>query len=153
MVSPVPKHLRTEDEHAGIPRRLRDHVDDLRIDRTNGVDVPGAGSHRAKYAAGLATKLIEMSETFSVGDPMCGTGMLAWETGRKVALNDIDPGMGKFLKPLTKWGCEASYVPATEIKWRRDMCIFSPPLLPAHGPLPAKRPRRPKARPRGWLPR
>lgn len=130
MVSPVPKHLRTDDEHRSIPRGLREHNVDLKVDRTNGVDVPGSGAHRAKYAPGLATALVEMANGYSVGDPMAGTGMLAWETGKQVALNDIDPGMGKFLKPLSKFGCEASHVPATEIKWQRDMCIFSPPYYP-----------------------
>lgn len=130
MVSPVPKHLRSDDEHADIPRRLRDHVVDLTVDRVNGVDVPGSGAHRAKYAPGLATALLELADTSSVGDPMCGTGMLAWETGRKAILNDIDPGMRAFLQPLTKWGCEATYVPASQIQWRRKVCIFSPPYYP-----------------------
>lgn len=61
---------------------------------------------------------------------MCGTGMLAWETGKPVALNDIDPSMRGFLDPLTRWGCEATYVPAIEISWHRDVCVFSPPYYP-----------------------
>lgn len=130
MVSPVPKHLRTDAEHDSIPGRLLDHIVDLAVDRSNGVDVPGSGRHRAKYAPGLATTLLELAGTRSIGDPMCGTGMLSWETGLPAALNDIDPGMKSFLNPLTKWGCSASYVPATEIRWRRKVCIFSPPYYP-----------------------
>lgn len=61
---------------------------------------------------------------------MCGTGMLSWETGIAAALNDIDPSMQAFLKPLSKWGCDVSYSPATEITWKRDVCIFSPPYYP-----------------------
>lgn len=130
MVSPVPKHLRTDNEHAAIPARLRDHVVDLSVDRTNGVDVPGSGRHRAKFAPGLATELVRLAGTADIGDPMCGTGMLAWETGNPAALNDIDPGMKGFLKPLAKWGCETGHVPATEITWQRECCIFSPPYYP-----------------------
>lgn len=130
MVSPVPKHLRTDDDHAAVPKRLRDHVIDLHVDRTNGVDVPGSGRHRAKFSPGLATVLHGMAGSDSIGDPMCGTGMLAWETGKVAALNDIDPGMRAFLKPLSKWGCETSCVPATEIAWKRVVCIFSPPYYP-----------------------
>lgn len=130
MVSPVPKHLRTDDEHAAIPERLRYHVVDLQVDRHNGVDVPGSGAHRAKYAAGLATALLELARSKDIGDPMCGTGMLSWETGKHAALNDIDPGMGKFLKPLSKWGCEVTHRPASEIGWQREVCIFSPPYYP-----------------------
>lgn len=128
MVSPVPKHLRTDDEHAGIP--LRDHVITLKVDASDGVNVPGSGAHRAKFAPGLSTVLMELAGTKSVGDPMCGTGMLAWETGVPVALNDIDPGMRVFTTPLRKWGCEITHVPATKIKWRRDVCVFSPPYYP-----------------------
>lgn len=130
MVSPVPKHLRTEAEHAAIPARMRDHVVDLKVDRQAGVDVPGSGAHRAKYAAGLATVLAELARSKDIGDPMCGTGMLAWETGKSAALNDIDPGMGKFLKPLSKWGCEVTHKPASKIEWQREVCIFSPPYYP-----------------------
>lgn len=130
MVSPVPKHLRTDDEHAGISARLLDHVVDLKVDRQNGVDVPGSGAHRAKFAPGLATALLELARSKDVGDPMCGTGMLSWETGQKAALNDIDPGMRVFLKPLTKWGCEVSHKPASKISWQREVCIFSPPYYP-----------------------
>lgn len=130
MVSPVPKHLRTDDEHASIPMALRDHVTDLKVNRANGVDVPGSGAHRAKFAAGLATELLALASSNSIGDPMCGTGMLAWETGKVAALNDIDPGMRTFLRPLAKWGCETTCAPATEIKWKRNVCIFSPPYYP-----------------------
>lgn len=130
MVSPVPKHLRTNDEHSGIAGELREHIVDLVVDRSYGVEVPGSGRHRAKFAPGLASALLNLAGTSSVGDPMAGTGMLAWETGKPAALNDIDPSMRAFLKPLTRWGCEATYAPATEIKWRREACIFSPPYYP-----------------------
>lgn len=126
MVSPVPKHLRTDDEYATIPGALLDHCVDLDIDRSKGVNVPGIGAHRAKYAPGLATMLLALAGTDDVGDPMCGTGTLARETGKPVALNDIDPTMSQFW-PLE---CQASVGPATEIKWRRDVCIFSPPYYP-----------------------
>jgi hypothetical protein len=130
MVSPVPRHLRTSEEHRSIARQLRDHIVDLEIDRADGIDVPGSGRHRAKFAPGLSTVLFEMAGTASVGDPMCGTGMLAWEVGKEIALNDIDPSMGCFMRPLSKWGCETTYLPATEIEWRREVCIFSPPYYP-----------------------
>lgn len=130
MVSPVPKHLRADDEYASIPIALLDHRNNLAVDPTNGVKVPGSGAHRAKYAPGLATALMALVGTDSVGDPMCGTGTLARETGKCVALNDIDRGMEKFLSPLAAKGCEVTYGPATEIKWRREVCIFSPPYYP-----------------------
>jgi hypothetical protein len=130
MVSPVPKHLRTDDEHGSIPAHLSQHVIDLNVNRGDGVVVPGSGAHRAKYAPGLATVLMEIAKTTDVGDPMAGTGMLAWETGRPVALNDIDPGMGQFLHPLSRWGCQVTNLPATEIRWQREVCIFSPPYYP-----------------------
>jgi hypothetical protein len=130
MVSPVPKHLRTDAEHASIPDRLRDHVVDLKVNRSHGIDVPGSGAHRAKYAPGLATQLLKLAGTEDIGDPMCGTGMLAWETGLPIMLNDIDPNMTRFLKPLSRFGAEVSYRPATEIEWRCEVCIFSPPYYP-----------------------
>jgi hypothetical protein len=130
MVSPVPKHLRADDEYDAIADELRDHRYGLEVDRSKGVDVPGIGAHRAKYAPGLATALLALAGTDDVGDPMCGTGPLARETGKPVALNDIDLGMAKFLTPLADQGCEISYGPATEIKWRREVCIFSPPYYP-----------------------
>jgi hypothetical protein len=130
MVSPVPKHLRREDEYAGIPDGLLDHVINMNVDRSHGVDVPGIGAHRAKYAPGLATALLRLAGTDNVGDPMAGTGTLARETGLPLALNDIDPGMLQFLNPLAEIGCEVSCKPATEITWRRDVCVFSPPYYP-----------------------
>lgn len=132
MVSPVPKHLRTDAEHATIRACLREHVVDLKVDRRNGVDVPGSGAHRAKFAAGLSTVLYELAGSEHIGDPMCGTGMLSWENGRAMALNDINPTMERFLKPLTKWGCEVRYEPASTLEWDRDVevCIFSPPYYP-----------------------
>lgn len=130
MTSPVPKHLRTPEEHEAIDKALRDHVCDLRVDKARGVSIPGSGSHRAKFAPGLATELIRLAGSESIGDPMAGTGMLAWETGLPVALNDIDPGMAKFMEPLRKRGCHITYRPATEIRWKRDVCIFSPPYYP-----------------------
>lgn len=129
MVSPVPKHLRTDDEHADVAAHLRDHVVDLQVNKANGVRIPGAGNHRAKYAPGLATVLTDLARTESIGDPMCGTGMLAWETGKSCALNDIDAGMARFLEPL-KPKSRVTYLPATQIPWQVETCIFSPPYYP-----------------------
>lgn len=89
-----------------------------------------AKSHRAKYAPGLATKLVEFAETKSIGDPMAGTGTLARETGGAFALNDIDVNMNQFLHPLTGQGCEISFGPATAVPWKRKVCVFSPPYYP-----------------------
>ena len=130
MVSPIPRHLRTSDEHALVAPQLANHVVDLSVDRAKGVKIEGAGRHRAKYFPGLVTTLVALARTKSVGDPMCGTGTLGWETGLPVALNDIDAGMQKFLEPLRLRGCEVSYGPATKIKWHREVCIFSPPYYP-----------------------
>lgn len=130
MPSPVPKHLRHNREHATIPPHLRRHIVDLKIDRAKGIVLPDSGVHRAKYAPGLASALIELTRSKDIGDPMCGTGMLAWETGRQIALNDIDRNMKKFLAPLKRKGCELSFQPATKIQWQREVCIFSPPYYP-----------------------
>jgi hypothetical protein len=130
MVSPVPRHLRTDDEHATIPNRLRRHVIDLDVDRAKGVKIVGAGNHRAKFAPGLASVLLKLAGTESVGDPMAGTGMLAWETGVPLALNDIDHGMITFLEPLRDRGCHVTFQPAARIDWKRQVCIFSPPYYP-----------------------
>lgn len=130
MVSPVPKHLRTQDEIERIDKALREHICDLTLDQSKGVKVPNAGHHRAKFPPGLATALVALAGTDSVGDPMAGTGTLAWETGIAAALNDVDRGMSMFLDPLRHRGCEVSYVPADKITWRRDVCIFSPPYYP-----------------------
>lgn len=126
MVSPVPKHLRRADEYDAIRADFLDHVADLNVKRLD--RMVGMGQHRAKFAPGLSTALINLAGTKHVGDPMAGTGTLARETGLPLALNDIDEGMRKFLDPLP--GCEVSYKPATEITWRRDVCIFSPPYYP-----------------------
>lgn len=130
MVSPVPKHLRSSDEYERIAPAFRGHVSDLIVNGASGVKVPGSGRHRAKFAPGLSTALLALAGTESVGDPMCGTGMLAWETGVAAALNDIDPSMGQFLEPLRERGCEVSYGPAHMIPWSREACIFSPPYYP-----------------------
>lgn len=130
MVSPVPKHLRSEEEYEGICASFRGHVCDLAVDPANGVRVPGSGRHRAKFAPGLSGELLRLAGTESVGDPMCGTGTLAWETGIAAALNDIDPSMGQFLEPLRNRGCEVSYGPADRVQWSREVCIFSPPYYP-----------------------
>ena len=130
MVSPVPKHLRTIEEHDNISAKFREHVVDLAVDRSLGVNIPGSQRHRAKFAPGLASALVELAGTSSIGDPMCGTGMLAWETGMPIALNDIDASMRVFLAPLERWGCEVSCVPATQIEWHRETCIFSPSYYP-----------------------
>jgi hypothetical protein len=130
MVSPVPKHLRQESEYIAIAPNLLGHVVDLAIDPVQMIVVPGVSVHRAKYAPGLATALLRLAATVSVGDPMAGTGQLARETGLSLALNDIDSGMSQFLAPLAALGCEVSYKPATEITWSREVCIFSPPYYP-----------------------
>jgi hypothetical protein len=131
VVSPVPKHLRTEAECASIPAALREHVCDLALDASKGVKIPGSQHHRAKFPPGLATELVKIAGTVHVGDPMAGTGTLAWETGLPtVALNDIDRGMSQFLQPLARRGCTVTYRPATDIPWKRDACIFSPPYYP-----------------------
>lgn len=131
MISPVPKHLRSECEYEVIPNYLLDHVVDMNIDKSNGCSGAGINTHRAKYAPGLSTRLLEIAGTENVGDPMAGTGTLARETRLPLALNDIDIGMSKFLDPLLlELGCEVSYKPATEITWKRDVCIFSPPYYP-----------------------
>ena len=127
MVSPVPKHLTTDADHQAVPAQFREHVVDLRI---VGGAVKGLSAHRAKYAPGLATALLNLAGTSSVGDPMAGTGTLARETGVNAALNDLDAGMAEFLDPLALVGCEVTYGPAHEIRWRRDVCIFSPPYYP-----------------------
>jgi hypothetical protein len=130
VVSPVPKHLRTAAEHEAVPAALREHVADLVLDPSKVVKIPGAQHHRAKFPPGLATELVRVAGTHSVGDPMAGTGTLAWETGLPVALNDIDRGMSQFLQPLVSKGCTITYKPATQISWEREVCIFSPPYYP-----------------------
>jgi hypothetical protein len=130
MVSPVPKHLRTNDEYAIIHPALLGHVRDLEVDASMGVRIPGSGRHRAKYAPGLATALVALAGSREIGDPMCGTGMLAWETGLPMALNDIDFGMRQFLDPLVEKDCVVTYAPAHRVTWTRDVCIFSPPYYP-----------------------
>lgn len=130
MVSPVPKHLVSDAEIAVIPDRLRDHVVDLDVDASRGVKIPGARHHRAKFAPGLSLALVEIAGTSSIGDPMAGTGMLAWETSLPMALNDIDTGMAEFLDPLKSNGCEVTYGPATAVEWWREACVFSPPYYP-----------------------
>jgi hypothetical protein len=130
MVSPVPKHLTTDADHAGIPPAFRDHVINLAVDPARGAKAKGTGAHRAKYAPGLASALLDLAGTRSVGDPMAGTGTIARETGVAAALNDLDAGMAKFLDPLRDAGCEVTYGPAHEVRWSREVCIFSPPYYP-----------------------
>lgn len=131
VASPVPKHLRTPSEVDCISNHLLDHVNDLEINPANGVTVKETKRHPAKYASGLVTELIKISGSESVGDPMCGTGTLAYETGLSCALNDIDTNMLQFLQPLVdKQNCEVSFGPADIIPWSREVCIFSPPYYP-----------------------
>lgn len=122
MVSPVPKHLTTEREHEAVPKPLREHVADLAVDPSHGVGFKGSGTHRAKFAPGLATALLQLAGTTSVGDPMAGTGTLARETGVAAALNDLDGGMARFLDDLAHRGCEVTYGPAHEVPWSRRPC-------------------------------
>jgi hypothetical protein len=130
MVSPVPKHLRSADEYAAIDPALLDHVADLTVDKSLGVRIPGAGVHRARFAPGLASALVRLANTESLGDPMAGVGTLGHETGLQIAANDIDTGLSRFLEPLVQKGCEISFGPAHEIEWMREVCIFSPPYYP-----------------------
>ncbi|SRR6266498_328433 len=129
MVSPVPKHLRTIEEMNSIPARFQSHTVDLYPD-PHRVQLPPGPKHPAKYASGLSTVLVELAGTTDVGDPMAGTGMLAYETGLPLALNDLDVRMKVYLEPLRERGCEVSYLPAHEIEWQRECVIFSPPYYP-----------------------
>lgn len=128
MASPVPKHLTTDEDHKAIAARFLNHVSDIRVSAPSTKARP-TGRHRAKYAPGLATALLKLAGTKDVGDPMAGTGMLAWETGVDAALNDIDPTMSEFIAPMSN-RCEVSYLPANMIQWSRGTCIFSPPYYP-----------------------
>ncbi len=131
MISPVPKHLRTDGDYASSPSRFLKHVVDLSVDKSDGIAIPGGSMHRAKFAPGLSSALVALAGTSSIGDPMAGTGMLAWETDScGMALNDIDRDMHRFLDPLAMRGCEVTYLPATQIHWWREVCIFSPPYYP-----------------------
>jgi hypothetical protein len=130
VTSPVPKHLRVPNEYEAIPEALQRHVVDLHVNPSNAIEIPGSANHRAKFAPGLATALADLAATSNIGDPMCGVGTLAWETGRHMFLNDIDHAMIKFTAPLSRWGCVVSAVPATKISWACSTCIFSPPYYP-----------------------
>jgi hypothetical protein len=130
MVSPVPRHIIDDQQVRSVRADLRDHVCDLTIDPSRGVKVGGAGRHRAKFTPGLATALHGIAQTDNIGDPMAGVGTLAHETGLPCKLNDIDASMAQFLDPLVHRGCHVTYVPATEIDWRVECCIFSPPYYP-----------------------
>lgn len=130
MVSPVPKHLRTDAEYSSVPQELREHICNLVIDPSKALRIPGSNRHRAKFSPGLASALVDLAGTTSVGDPMCGTGSLAWETGINAALNDIDTSMSEFLEPLKDRGCDVTYGPAHKVSWSREVCIFSPPYYP-----------------------
>lgn len=130
MPSPVPRHLRTQDEVDRIPRALRAHIVDIHPDPANGVRIPNSRRHRAKFAPGLPTELVSLAGTENIGDPMAGTGMLAWETGLPVAVNDINEGLTDFLEPLREKGSDVSYLPASEVAWQVQACVFSPPYYP-----------------------
>lgn len=130
MPSPVPRFLREEVEHGLVPSSVRDHVVDLNVGPVRS-DVPSGGPrHAARFAPGLVTQLVRLAETDSLGDPMAGTGMLGWESGRPVKLNDLDPAMSYFLDPLLLRGCAVSYLPADQIQWTVEAAIFSPPYYP-----------------------
>lgn len=71
MVSPVPKHLRTDDEHAVIPARLRDHVIDIKVNRQDGIEVRyGVALMMIREGcsdpAGLARRILSEFETASL---------------------------------------------------------------------------------------
>jgi hypothetical protein len=74
---------------------------------------------------------MELAGTDNVGDPFAGTGRLAEETGKAVALNEIDPKWFPLLERLRDaLGCEVSFGDARNIPWKRDTLIFSPPYYP-----------------------
>lgn len=145
MVSPVPKHLTTDDDHAAIFPRWLNHVVDLRVDPSNGVKTPGAGSHRAKYAPGLATALLNLAGTDSVGDPMAGTGTIARETGIAAALNDLDAGMAKFLDPLRAAGPARMTTPSAG-RWSGSATAIQPIIPPSSVTRAASTPSPPTGR-------
>lgn len=127
MASPVPKYLRTGDEIEQIPRRLRDHVVDLKVDPADGAHLT-SNKHPAKYAPGLATALLSLAGEDSIGDPMAGSGRFFEETRiRTGAANDLDPKLIPRLRELVR---TVSNVSADKIRWRRNVCIFSPPYYP-----------------------
>lgn len=128
MGSPVPRYLRSTDEEHTIPLAIRNHKSTLivRSKRSN-----GPRDHPAKYAPGLATALVSLAGTDSIGDPFAGVGTLASETQLPAALNDIDPRWRQYLLDLhSDIGCEVTFVNATAIPWYRDTLIFSPPYYP-----------------------
>lgn len=128
MSSPVPRHLRTENEILSIPARLRDHRDDLRVE---GVAVLRPAKHPAKYAPGLPTALLRLAGVSDVGDPMAGTGRLAEETGLPIKLNDLDPKYRPNLERCAvEYGCDVSFLDARCLEWSCDTMIFSPPYYP-----------------------
>lgn len=129
MPSPVPRHLRTDEEIELIEPRHRAHVVDLHPNSALGVKIPGSQRHRAKFAAGLPTLLLDLSRSGDIGDPMCGVGSLAWETGKGMKLNDIDSGLAESLDPLRE-RCEITFLPADKVAWRCEVCVFSPPYYP-----------------------
>ncbi len=129
MPSAVPRYLVSDTAVATIPLRLREHINDVAVHPVP-LAVPCPDVHRARFASGLPTVLLAFAKSDSVGDPMAGTGRLASETGRRLALNDINTAMRPFLEPLAGRGCEVTYGPATEIAWAREVCVFSPPYYP-----------------------
>lgn len=128
MVSPVPKHLRTENEVRLVPRAYREHVSDLAVLPTS-LPRPAGPSHRAKFVPGLTSALLDFA-VGTVGDPMAGTGTAAWESHRFTAVNDIDQSMSPHLDPLRERGCVVTYDPTHKLDWERDTMIFSPPYYP-----------------------
>lgn len=129
MVSPVPKHLITDEQIATIPAALRDHIVDLTVERKPNPWPTTARRHPAKLAPGLPTALAPYL-TGSIGDPMAGTGTLAHELRTPMHLNDIDPSMNEYLEPTRTFGCTITYGPATDIDWTVDTLCFSPPYYP-----------------------
>ena len=137
MPSPVPPHLRTEQELAQLPLALRDHVVDLHprppVPLFDGasVSVPGP-AHPAKYRPGQATALLGLVGAEDlVGDPMAGAGILAAESGRRCALNDLDPRMLLRLQQLAAaTGGVATCGPAHAVPWTAAAVVFSPPYYP-----------------------
>ncbi len=87
--------------------------------------------HPAKYASGVPTACAGLAQTDSLGDPFAGSGRLAEELQRAVALNDLDPRWAPRLEHLRRqFGCEISAVDAAKLSFRREAFIFSPPYYP-----------------------
>ena len=130
MPSPPPRGLVTADEVAHLPAALRDHRTTLCV-RPPARPLAPAAWHRAKYQPGLATALLDLAGTASVGDPFAGTGRFFEETQvAGGAANDLDPRCADAIRALGVPGLEVTNLPADRTPWHRDALIFSPPYYP-----------------------